>query len=47
MTFSVSGYTVTASWANPVTGNYSLAVVLTDSNGKTAKASVPITITAH
>ena len=47
MTFAVSGYTVTASWANPVTGNYSLAVVLTDSNGKTAKASVPITITAH
>jgi len=46
MGFSVSGLAFTATWASPVVGAYSLKVVAVDSNGKTASANVPITITA-
>ena len=34
-------------WANPVTGNYTLLVSVTDSQGKSAIASVPLAITAQ
>ena len=46
MGFSVSGMTITASWAAPVLGNYSLKVSVSDSAGLTAQATVPITVTA-
>ena len=47
MSFSLSGaIVITASWATPVTGNYTLTVTVTDNLGRTAKALVPITITA-
>jgi hypothetical protein len=46
MTFTVSGQTVTARWASPVLGSYSLKVVVTDSAGRSAQATVPITIAA-
>ena len=46
MMFSVSGSTLTAIWPKPVTGNYTLAVSVTDNLGRNVKASVPVTITA-
>ncbi len=46
MSFSMSGLSIKASWASPVLGNYSLAVTVVDSAGLTAKATMPITITA-
>lgn len=47
MMFSVSGLTVTAHWPSPVTGRYTLTVNVIDSHGASAKATVPVTITAH
>lgn len=47
MGFSISGLTLTASWPKPVTGLYSLKVTVVDSSGKTASATVPVTITAQ
>lgn len=47
MTFSVNGAVITAYWAKPVTGSYTLQIAVQDSNGKTASAGVPITVTAH
>jgi hypothetical protein len=47
MTFSASGAVITASWAKPVAGSYTMQIRVQDSNGKTASASVPITVTAH
>jgi hypothetical protein len=47
ITFSASGAVITASWAKPVTGSYTMQIRVQDSNGKTASASVPITVTAH
>jgi subtilase family serine protease len=47
MTFSASGAVITASWAKPVTGSYTMQIRVQDSNGKTASASIPITVTAH
>ena len=47
MLFSISGPVITASWAKPVTGNYTLQIRAQDANGKTANASVPVTVTAH
>lgn len=44
MTFSVNGPTITAYWANPVAGSYTLAITVVDNLGLTAKASLPITI---
>jgi subtilase family serine protease len=46
MGFSMSGTTITAVWANPVTGNYNLKVVATDNLGLTAQVTIPVTITA-
>ena len=47
MSFSMnSSLAITASWLSPVTGSYTLKVVVTDSAGRTAQASVPVTITA-
>jgi len=47
MSFSPSGMALVAQWPNPVTGSYALSIQLVDSNGLTAQATVPITITAH
>jgi len=47
MTFSVNGAVITATWAKPVTGTYIMQIGVRDSNGNTASASVPITVTAH
>jgi hypothetical protein len=44
MGFSMSGLTITANWASPVAGTYSLKIVVVDSAGLTAQAIVPITI---
>lgn len=46
MMFSVSGMTITASWARPVPGSYTLKVSVRDSAGLTSQTTVPITITA-
>ena len=46
MSFSMSGLSITATWASPVLGSYSLAVTVVDSAGLSAKATVPITILA-
>jgi hypothetical protein len=46
MGLSFNGLTLTARWPSPVTGNYTINVVVTDSAGLTAKAAVPVTITA-
>jgi hypothetical protein len=46
MGFSMSGTTITAIWARPVTGNYSLKVVATDNLGLSAQATIPVSITA-
>ena len=47
MGFSANGTVITASWAKPVTGSYTMQIRVQDSNGKTASASVPINVTAH
>ena len=47
MSFSASGATITASWANPVAGTYSLQIAATDGAGLSGKASMAVTITAH
>ena len=47
MSFSMSGLTLTANWAAPVTGSYTLQVSVVDQAGLTAKASIPVTITAR
>jgi hypothetical protein len=47
MSFSVSGLTITAHWASPITGNYTLLVYVLDSAGHSTQVSVPVTITAH
>lgn len=47
MGFSANGLTLTANWANPVTGSYTLKIVVQDNTGLTTTASVPITVTAH
>jgi len=46
MGFSANGLSITAQWASPVTGSYSLHVQVQDSAGHTAQATVPVTITA-
>ncbi|MYM80797.1 peptidase S53 [Duganella sp. FT50W] len=47
MTFQVSGMQITATWAAPKVGNYTLKVVATDSNGASATASIPVTVSAR
>lgn len=44
--FAVSGLQFNLSWAAPVAGSYTLKVQATDSLGRSATASVPITIAA-
>lgn len=44
--FSISGQTITASWAKPVTGKYTLNVTVKDAIGLSAQLAVPITISA-
>ena len=46
MSFSLSGLNITANWASPGLGSYSLKVSVVDSAGLSAQVSVPITITA-
>ncbi len=46
MTFSVSGMTITARWASPVLGSYTLKVTAVDTAGFSAQKIIPITITA-
>ena len=45
MMFSISGTTLTATWANPVRGNYTMTVSVVDSKGRSATKLVPITVT--
>jgi hypothetical protein len=47
MTFSISGLSLTARWAAPVAGSYSLKIVVVDSAGLSATSTVPITIAAR
>lgn len=47
MTFQVSGMQITASWAAPKAGSYTLKVVATDGNGASAAASIPVTVSAR
>ena len=47
MTFTVSGPTLVANWASPVTGNYKLNVAAKDADGKTAVAVVSVTVSAR
>jgi len=44
MTFSLSGMNVIANWAKPVAGTYSLKVVVTNNNGLSSQATIPVTI---
>jgi hypothetical protein len=46
MSFRLSGQTLTATWARPVTGNYSLAITVTNALGLTTKLALPVTIKA-
>ena len=46
MTFSLRGQTITATWARPVTGKYTLNITVTDAIGLSTKLAVPITINA-
>lgn len=46
MSMAMSGMTITTNWPSPVTGTYSMKIVVTDAAGLTATATVPITITA-
>ncbi|RQO53678.1 peptidase S53 [Paucibacter sp. KBW04] len=46
MMFSANGMNITASWAKPITGSYTLKIVVQDSTGQTATASLPITVSA-
>jgi hypothetical protein len=47
MSLSISGSTLLAKWATPVTGTYALHLTVIDAKGLTATAAIPITITAH
>lgn len=44
MTFSVSGNTITAKWAKPIAGSFSLKVTVKNSAGLTTVVAIPITI---
>lgn len=46
MGFTMSALTLTASWPAPTTGNYTLNVTVVDNAGRTATATVPVTIAA-
>lgn len=44
MAFSMSGQTVVAHWARPVAGSYSLLLMVSDSAGRCAQATLPVTV---
>ncbi len=44
MTFTPSGLSLRIGWASPVRGSYSLKVAVKDSLGRTANATVPVTV---
>jgi hypothetical protein len=46
MSFTVSGLSFTAKWPKPLTGAYTLKVVVKDAAGLSATANIPVTITA-
>lgn len=46
MMFSISGTTLTATWPNPVLGNYNMTVSVLDSKGRSATKVIPITVSA-
>lgn len=46
MGFAISGTTLTASWAAPQAGTYSIVVNVTDNLGRSAQATVPVKIGA-
>jgi len=46
MSFGISGQSVVFAWATPVTGSYNLSIAVSDSSGLTAKAVMPIAVTA-
>ncbi len=46
VSFAVNGLTMTASWASPVLGNYTLLVKVTDAAGLSSQLSVPLTVAA-
>jgi hypothetical protein len=46
MGFSFAGQTVGVVWSAPVVGTYNLTITVVDSAGLTAKAVMPIVITA-
>lgn len=45
--FSISGTTLTATWAAPLAGSYSIVVNVTDNLGRSAQATVPVKIGAQ
>jgi subtilase family serine protease len=47
MSFSSAGPVITANWAKPITGSYTMQIKAQDSNGRTASGSVVMTVTAH
>jgi subtilase family serine protease len=47
MMFSVNGLTLTANWANPLAGNYTMKISVTDSAGLSTQTTIPVTITAR
>ena len=44
MTFSANGLTLTATWAKPVSGKYSLLVQVVDNTGHSAQTTIAVTI---
>ncbi|MES2115673.1 MAG: hypothetical protein V4578_11010, partial [Pseudomonadota bacterium] len=46
MIFAPSGLNIGINWAYPMTGSYTLKIVVTDSAGHTVQASMPVTIKA-
>ena len=44
MMFASNGQTLTASWASPVAGTYNLVVKAVDNLGRSATATIPVTI---
>jgi subtilase family serine protease len=47
MSATASAGVLTLTWSLPVTGNYSLRVVVVDNKNLTGSATIPVTITAH
>ena len=46
MVFTAQGSAISMRWAQPVAGSYALLVVARDSLGRSAQATMPVTITA-